>query len=432
MAVGELLPALRRRWTERLLLLFPLAMLLLGLASLDLARQRTLGAETWGRWLVFAALVLGVHLWLAWRLPSSDQLLLPVCAALVAIGQVIMERLAPELASRQVVWLALAFAGMLAAISLLPSPAWLRGWRYTAAALGLGLVAITFVLGVDPNGSGARLWLGAGGVYFQPSELLKLLLVVYFAAYLDDYRELLAWGGPRLGPLRLPPLPYLAPLLVMLGLSLAVVVLQRDLGAGLLFFGTFLALLYVASGQSSYAWLGLGALAAGAALLVRAFGHARLRLDLWLDPWSDPQGSGYQAVQALIALASGGVLGAGLSYGAPHYIPAVHTDFVIAAIGEELGLVGSLGVVGLYAVLLQRGLAIAVSTPRSFSSLLAVGLTVTTCLQALVILGGTLRLIPLTGITLPFVSYGGSSLLVNVLMLGLLLAISAEARRRQA
>jgi len=212
-------------------------------------------------------------------------------------------------------------------------------------------------------------------------------------------------------------------------LALGLVVVQRDLGAALLFFGVFLALLYVATDRLGYALGGLVAFALGAAAAYQLFPHVRERVAIWLDPWADAQGRGYQVLQALYALASGGVLGAGLGQGSPEYIPAVHTDFVLAAIGEELGLLGSLGVVGLYLLLVYRGFRVALRAPDAYLQLLAVGLTTVLGLQALVILGGTTRLIPLTGVTLPFVSYGGSSLLVNYAILGLLLRIAAERPR---
>jgi cell division protein FtsW (lipid II flippase) len=288
------------------------------------------------------------------------------------------------------------------------------------------LVLATFVLGIDLNESGMRLWLGAGGVYFQPSELLKIILVVFLAAYLAEKRELIVLTGLRVGPFRLPPLPYLLPLLLVWLISLGLVVIQRDLGAALLFFGIFLAMLYVATARVTYVLAGLGAFALGGVLCYRLFEHVRDRVAIWLDPWADAQGRGYQVVQALIALGAGGVLGTGLGYGYPEYIPAVHTDFVIAAIGEEFGLLGTLAVVGLYLLLVYRGFRIALRAPDAYLQLLATGLSTVLALQALVILGGTTRLIPLTGITLPFISYGGSSLLANYLIVGLLLRVSAE------
>jgi cell division protein FtsW (lipid II flippase) len=258
---------------------------------------------------------------------------------------------------------------------------------------------------------------------------LKILLVVFFAAYLDDYRELLTLSSVRIGPLSLPPLPYLAPLVFMLAIALGVVVMQRDLGAALLLFGLFLAMLFVATGRVTYVVGSLAIFMLGADLLYRLFSVVKIRVETWLDPWATSTTTGYQLVQGLTALAAGGVLGTGLTFGYSDYVPAVHTDFMIAAIGEELGLVGSLGVVGLYVVLVHRGLRIAMLTGDSFATLLAAGLTSVLGIQALVILGGTLKLIPLTGVTLPLLSYGGSSVLANYVLLGLLLAVSAEPRR---
>jgi cell division protein FtsW (lipid II flippase) len=367
------------------------------------------------------------HAWLVWRLPRADQLLLPISAGLAALGVLVVARLEGDLAIRQSAWVAIGLLGMVAASALLPGIDWLKRYRYSLAAFGLLLVVATLALGVDPNGGDARLWLGLGGLYFQPTELLKLVLAVFFAAYLDDYRELLEYDALRVGPLALPPLPYLLPLLAMLGLTLLLVLVQRDLGAALLLFGIFLSLLFVASGRWSYLLLGLLLFAAGALLAYQHFEHVRVRFDIWLDPWADRDGAGYQIVQALYALAAGGLLGAGLGLGYPGYVPAAHTDFVIAAIGEELGLLGALAVVALYMLFVARGLRIAIAARQPFSGLLATGLTAVVGIQTLVILGGTLRLLPLTGVTLPLVSYGGSSILANFVLVGLLLRISHES-----
>jgi cell division protein FtsW (lipid II flippase) len=416
------------RSVELRLLLYPATLLVLGLAWLAASRGGEIEMRSLLAGLIFAGLLLMAHLWLCWSLPAADQLLLPVAAGLAALGQLTVSRVAPELALRQTMWVTIGLISMIAAITLLPGVGWLKRYRYSLAALGLVLVLVTMVLGVDPNGSGARLWIGVGGLYFQPSELLKVLLVIFFAAYLDQYRELLAYSGPRLGPLRLPPVPYLLPLLIMFGLSQVVLFWQRDLGAALLFFGIFLSMLYVASGRGSYVLIGSLLFLLGAYLSQALFSHVRLRLSIWLDPWSQAESGGYQLVQALLALGSGGVLGSGLGAGYPEYIPAVHTDFIIAAVGEELGLAGSLAIVALYILFVERGLRIALNSVDSFGALLAAGLTAVVGIQALVILGGTLRLMPLTGITLPLVSYGGSSILANFILLGLLLKVSAERR----
>lgn len=417
------------RSAELLLLLFPTALLFIGLTLVTLAEGRDLVPSALTAGFTFAGFLLAAHLWLSRRYPTSDQLLLPIAATICAIGQITITRLIPDLAFRQSLWIALGLTVLGVTLALLPSVDWLKQYRYIWALAGLLLVGSTFVLGVDPNGSGARLWLGLGGVYFQPSEILKVLLVAFFASYLDDYRELLSYGGVRLGPLTLPPVPYLLPIVSMALLSLLVLLWQRDLGAALLFFGIFLSMLYVATGRASFVVLGISLFAAGAALMYRLFSHVQLRVDLWLDPWSKADTSGYQLVQALTALAAGGLFGSGLTFGYPEYVPAIHTDFIIAAIGEELGLVGSLGVLALYMLFVYRGFKIALSTRDSFAALLAAGLTTVVGIQSLVILGGTLKLMPLTGVTLPLLSYGGSSVLANFILLGLLLAISAEVRR---
>jgi cell division protein FtsW (lipid II flippase) len=304
----------------------------------------------------------------------------------------------------------------------------LKRYKYTFAALGIGLVLITMVFGIDPNGSGARLWLGFGELLFQPSEILKILLVFFVASYLDDKRELLSVHLTRIGSFELPPIPYLMPLLLMWGLSVLLLIGQKDLGPTFLLFGVFLGMLYAASSRSIYVWAGLILLVIAAYGSYHVFSHAHNRIDVWLDPWSDPQNRGYQVIQGLVALASGGVFGVGLGFGYPLLIPAVHTDFPFAAIGEEMGLLGTMGVVLLYLVLTYRGMKTAVEASDSFDQLVALGLTITVGLQAIIIIAGNLKLIPLTGITLPFVSYGGSSLASNFIILGLLLRISERER----
>src|SRR5688500_1690283 len=309
----------RGRPTELGLLLFPLALLGLGITLLGLVSRQAAGAapalpslrDAWPA-LLFAVAVLAVHLLLVWRWPSADQLLLPLAAMLAAIGLLMVGGLEPGLYGRQAVWIALGAVALAGVLTLLPSVDWLARYKYTWAAAGSLLVLTTFVLGVDLNESGMRLWIGAGGVYFQPSELYKVILVIFLAAYLAERRELIALTGWRVGPLRLPPVPYLLPMLVVWLLSLGLVVVQRDLGAALLFFGVFLALLYVATARLDYVAAGLGTFALGAAIAYQLFGHVRDRVAVWLDPFADAQGRGYQIVQALYALASGGVLGAGL------------------------------------------------------------------------------------------------------------------------
>jgi cell division protein FtsW (lipid II flippase) len=352
-----------------------------------------------------------------------------------------MERLPQGLAGglglgrTQLVWLLISI-GFIAGIgALVRSDAWLRLYKYSWAALGVGLLLVTFAFGHDVNGQ--RLTLTVGPLTGQPSELLKVILVVFLAGYLSENRPLLIEESTRLGPIRIPPLPYLAPMIAMWALALSIVVVQRDLGAALLFFAVFLLLLYVVTARASFVVLGLLALFAGGALLYELVPHVRVRVDIWLDPFATASGSGYQVVQALHAFARGGILGTGLGAGLPTIggappIPALHTDFPFAALGEELGLIGIMGILGLYLVVIERGLRIAASAVDDFRAILAAGLSLVIGVQAFIIAAGNLKLIPLTGITLPFISYGGSSLLTNGVVVGLLIALSdrgAEAPR---
>jgi cell division protein FtsW (lipid II flippase) len=282
------------------------------------------------------------------------------------------------------------------------------------------------VVGVNPSGFGARLWLGAGGIYFQPSELLKLLLLVFLASYLEDRREALLAVEARVGRWQVPHPAYLGPMLLMWGFSMLLLIWQRDLGAALLFFGVFLAMLYAATGQGRYVLTGIALLLVAGIVGYRLFDHVALRVDAWWNPWQEASGRSFQIVQSLLAFASGGVLGQGLAQGLPTAIPVVHTDFVFAAVGEEYGLLGALAVIACFALLVGRAFHIALKARRPFDQLLAAGIGALFGLQSLVIMAGTLRVIPLTGVTLPFVSYGGSSLLTSMIMVGLLLHISVQ------
>jgi cell division protein FtsW (lipid II flippase) len=402
-----------------------------------------LGADGLVRWMdlaivgAFAGLFLILSLALALRGWGEDQVLLPLAALLSGIGLVMTRRLEPDLAARyggiygdvalkQVIWV-LCGVVLLALVSFVPwRMRWLKHYRYTWLLLGLLLVVIAAVFGVERNG--ARLWLSLGPFQLQPVELLKILLVVYLATYLDDHRALIDRGAFRLGRLSLPPLQYLVPLLLMCGLAIGLIVVQKDLGAALLFFAIFLAMLYLVTSRASYVAAGLLAFAAGAAALYPIFGHVRVRVDAWQDPWADPLGKGYQMVQALYALANGGWAGAGLGQGDPTMVPESHTDFMFTSVGEELGLVGALALLICYGLFAFRGYQLALRTRDSFQQLLAVGLTTAIVAQSLIITAGTTNLIPLTGITLPFVSYGGSSTLINFAMVGMLLRISAAQK----
>lgn len=447
-ATGRLRP--RARPLEARLLLLVGVALLTGWLSLEAGRRL---AGEWGsataggtaasagpeRILVYLAVLFAAHLVLTLSGRASDEVLLPTAGLLGGLGLLLMERLPQDLAGgvgglaeRQLVWLVLAFSALTAIGVLVRSDAWLRLYKYTWAAAGIGLLLLTFVFGTDTNG--ARLTLQIGPIAGQPSELLKIVLVVFLAGYLAEYRPLLLGGVWRLGPLRLPPLPYLAPMIGLWAIALTIVVVQRDLGTALLYFLTFLGLLYAATGRLGYIVGGGVCFVLGAAAAARIFPHVAARIAIWLDPFADPQGAGYQIVQALYAFGRGGLLGTGLGAGLPSLhgrppIPAIHTDFPLALVGEELGLVGVVAVLACYLVLVERGLRIAVTAADDVRALLAAGLSLVLAVQAFVITAGNLRVIPLTGITLPFVSYGGSSLLANGVIVGLLLAFSDRSVR---
>jgi cell division protein FtsW (lipid II flippase) len=369
----------------------------------------------------------------------TDQILLPTIGMLGGISLLFMARLPQELSEQtfgpfelglaqlQLLWLVLSLALLTVTALAVRSDTWLRYYKYSWALAGVAVLLLVFVFGEDTNG--ARLFLRVGPVAGQPSELLKIILVVFLAGYLADNRALLARASTRLGPLRLPPVPYLLPMAAMWGVALAVVIFQRDLGAALLFFAVFLALLYVATQRASYVVLGVGLFAAGSAVLYFLFPIVRERIDIWLDPWATAQTTGYQVVRALYAFGRGGILGTGLGAGLPSVngvpaIPALQTDFVFAGLAEELGLAGALAILLLFLIVAQRGLRIAVAARDEFRTLLVAGLTFSMVIQAAIIMAGNAKLIPLTGITLPFMSYGGSSLLANGIIVGLLLAFS--------
>lgn len=428
------------RWRELGLLAVVAVALLLGGLSLGTTRTGSLALAHPAGLATYLGALAAVHLALVLAGRRVDEVLLPTVGMLGGIGLLLAERLPQDLvvqrvgsatlglASLQLIWLVLALAIAGSVAIAVRSDRWLRVYKYSWAALGLGLLLLTFVFGREVNGS--ILTLDLGPVSWQPSELLKVILVVFFAAYLAENRVLLADARVHVaGRLTLPPAPYLLPAALMLALALGIVVIQRDLGAALLFFSVFLCLFYLASGSKVDVLVGIALFLLGFAVLALVFATARERVAIWLDPWSDPLGTGYQTIQALHAFARGGLLGTGLGAGLPAVagqlpIPAVHTDFPLAALGEELGMTGVVAILGCYLVIVARGLRIAAGAADDVRALLAAGLALVIGVQAVIIAAGNLKLIPLTGITLPFISYGGSSLVVNGLVVGLLLAFS--------
>jgi cell division protein FtsW (lipid II flippase) len=415
------------RREERLLLALPLLGAVAGVGSVMVAT----GAPT----VLQAALALGVlwgvalglHALLASRRPHADAVLLALAVALLGAGLVMLARTAPQLLERQALWIVVSGLALAGTLFWPARLAQLARYKYTCLVAGLAIVALTLLFGSDPNGSGARLWLVFGPVQFQASELLKLLLVIFLAAYLTENRELLRQTPLPIGRWSFLPPVYAGPLVVMAGLSLLLLAAQDDFGAALLLYGLCLTMLYMATGQRRDVLLGLALFLIAAVGVATLSTRVALRVANWWDPLADPLGRGYQSTQAMLALAWGGVFGQGPQGSLPELLPAAHTDFPLAAIGEQFGLAGTLALIGLYVLLALRGWTIALRARRPFARLLAAGLTAMLALQAWLIMAGTLRVIPLTGITLPFVSYGGSSLLINSLALGLLLRVADDS-----
>jgi cell division protein FtsW (lipid II flippase) len=393
---------------------------------------------------VFAILLFVAHVGVRILAPHADPFILPAVVMLNILGLVMIHRLdlADQLraeangtalpradAEAQYTWLMLAVALFVLTLLIIRDHRRLQRYTYTAAFAGVLLLLLPLTPGLGTSINGATLWIQVGPFSFQPSELSKILLTIFFAGYLVLKRESMAIVRTKFLGLGIPRGRDLGPIVVAWALALVVLALQKDLGTALMFFGLFVVMVYVATGRRS--WLAIGALllALGAMVGYLAFGHVRLRVNIWLDTWSYAQDESYQLAQALFGLASGGLLGSGWGSGYPQFVPFAKSDFIAAAIGEELGLAGMFAVILLYAIIVERGLRAAITVRDPFGTLLAVGLSTVLALQTFVVIGGVTRLIPLTGLTTPFLAYGGSALLANWITIALLLRISDRARR---
>ena len=418
--------------------LVPAAILgVLGAATVASAQSEELAYGPVPGALTVVAVFLAMHLALRWRAPFADPYLLPVVGVLTAVGLVELHRIDPGLAGDQAIWVAVGGAVFVAVVALLPDHRVLERYRYLIGLAGVGLLGVTMAVGTTINGS--KLWIDiGGGQTIQLGEVSKVLMVIFLAAYLRDKRELLAIPTKRLLGLPVPPFSALGPVLVFLAAALALVVVLNDFGTALLFFGAFLAMIYMATGRVAYTAIGLVLFAVGSLAVYLAVGRIRDRVDAWLQPFDDPGDRGYQLVQSLYAIADGGVIGTGLGQAflvfenGDTVIPALQTDFIFSAVATELGYVGGVGILLAFVVLMARGFAIAGAATDGFSKLLAGGLTAVVGLQAFLIIGGAVRLVPLTGVTLPFMSYGGSSVVVNFGIAALLAIVSHRSRAGNA
>lgn len=379
---------------------------------------------------VIAALLVSAHIATRRFARFADATLLSIAAVLNGIGYVFIVRLRPDLANKQAAWTAVGILGYIATLIVVREAKRLQYSRYTFFVIGVGLLLAPLIPGIGYERNGSRIWARVGPITFQPGEVAKLTLALFFASYLVEKRELLAVAGKRVGGINVPEFRHLGPILLAWLFSIAVMVAEKDLGSSLLFFTLFVTMLWVATGRTAFLALGSLMFAAGATTAYHLFGHVRTRVTTWLDPWSNANGSGYQLVQGLFAFGAGGIAGTGLAQGRPTRIPASYNDFIIAAIGEELGLFGTTAVILCFLLMVGAGLRIALRADTAFDKLLAVGLTTILGMQTFIIVGGVTRLVPLTGVTLPFVSYGGSSLVVNYVMIALLARISHDANAR--
>jgi cell division protein FtsW (lipid II flippase) len=426
-----------RRNVELALLLLAIGIVLVAYLNVGLAVTGSFPPDLLGYGLGLLALSGGFHLVLRWKATYADPLLLPIATLLNGLGLVMIHRLdlahhrsGGGLALKQLVWSALAVVIATGVMIALRDHRQLRRYTFTAMAIGLGLLLLPLVPGIGKNINGNRIWIGLGPFSFQPGEIAKIALAVFFAGYLVQTRDVLSLVGRRFVGIALPRGRDLGPILIAWLASLGVLVFERDLGSSLLFFGLFVAMLYVATERRSWIAIGLVLFCGGAYMAYLLFGHVQQRVLLWLHPFSDKalQVSD-QIVLGLFGMSSGGLFGTGLGRGHPELTYFAESDFIVPSFGEELGLVGLFAIFMLYILIVERGLRTALGVRDGFGKLLATGLAFSMALQCFVVVGGVTRVIPLTGLTMPFLSYGGSSLLANWALVALLLRISDQARR---
>lgn len=371
------------------------------------------------------ALFAAAHVALRFLTPNADPALLPIAFMLSSIGIAFITRLAPDKAFTQIAWLFISIVALIAVLYFVPSLERLGAYKYILMATGIILMMLPAFIGREINGS--KLWLRVGPLSIQPGEIARILIILFLAAYLAENREMLSISTRRFLGIPMPEFKTLGPLVFMWALSFLVLIAEKDLGSSLLFFCIFLIMLYCATGRLSYVLIGLVLFSAGAVAAYMMFGHVQTRVDIWLHPFKDPAGKAYQLVQSLFAFADGGLFGKGIGAGLPTRIPFVDTDFIFAAIGEEMGFLGAAGIIAAFLVFVFRGLSIAARAKSDMASFTAIGLTSSIGIQVFVIIGGVTGFIPLTGITVPFISRGGSSMLSTFILLALLLRAGDES-----
>ena len=426
------------RNVELVLLLGAVAIVGLAYLNVGLATSGTVPPGIFALTGGFLAVTVGMHLVLRWRASYADPLMLPIAALLNGLGLVMIHRLdlahgrsiGEGVALKQLLWSAMAVAIAAGVIVVLRDHRILRRYTYLCGVLGFGMLLLPLLPVIGTSELGSRIWIRIGPMSFQPGEAAKLLLAIFFAGYLVQTRDALSVAGRKVLGMTLPRARDLGPILVAWLASLAVLVFERDLGSSLLFFGLFVAMLYVATERVSWIAIGLALFSIGAYVAYLIFGHVQTRVLLWLHTFSpEALAASDQLAKGLMGMAAGGMVGTGLGRGRPDLTYFAESDFIIPSFGEELGMVGLFAILVLYALLVQRGLRTSLGTRDGFGKLLAAGLSFSVALQCFVVVGGVTRIIPLTGLTMPFLSSGGSSLLANWTLVAILLRISDHARR---
>jgi cell division protein FtsW (lipid II flippase) len=427
----------RSRNMEALLLFFAAGLNAFELAQIQLSILEKMTVDLFIYWLPPLIFAFILHFILRKKASEADPLTLPIAFALNGLGIAMIYRLdlatlasgGSELfAFRQVLWTCVAMAIAAAVILYIPSQLWLRRFVYTAMVVGIGLLLMPLLPVIGKTINGATLWISLFGVTFQPGELAKVALIIFFAGYLVSRKDSLAVVGRKILGVRIPRGRELGPILLIWLASIGVLVLQRDLGTSILYFGLFLVMIYVATGRAFYAGIGVAMLVTGGLVASRVLDYVSRRFDAWLNPFDnenyDAVGGSYQIVQGVFGMSSGGVFGSGLGGGVPQLVPLAESDFIIASLAEETGLIGFFAILALYFLLVARGLKIAFGHADEFAKLMAVGFAFVIALQVFVVIGGVTRILPLTGLTTPFLAAGGSSLLANWVIVAMLLRLS--------
>jgi cell division protein FtsW (lipid II flippase) len=435
----------RSRNLEALLLFFASGLNAFEIAQIQLSILEKITTDLFTYWLPPVLFGLVLHMILRRRASEADPMILPIAVVLNGLGIAMIYRLdlatiasggAELFAFRQVMWTSLAMAIAAMVILYVPSQLFLRRYVYVSMAIGVALLLLPLVPFIGTTINGATLWVSFFGITLQPGEIAKIALIIFFAGYLVNRKDSLAVVGKKVLGIRIPRGRELGPILVIWLASIAVLVLQRDLGTSILYFGLFLVMIYVATGRAFYAGIGVAMLITGGLVASRVLDYVSRRFDAWLNPFDkenyDAIGGSYQIVQGVFGMANGGLFGTGLGGGVPQLVPLAESDFIVASLAEELGLIGFFAILALYFLLVSRGLKVAFRHTDEFAKLMAVGFSFVIALQLFVVIGGVTRILPLTGLTTPLLAAGGSSLLANWIIIAMLLRLSDSAADRQS